>query len=264
MSGPARQVGVAGLPVVALDAGELAAKLGLELVEIEHDGEAGPVADQEEAVAVVDVAARTRDQDAPLGLLALALVVDAGPQQLLVGEAGGERQQQGRHESVEEEDARVARLVRLEQGAGIVLPGRLRRVHGLPSEHSLARGGDEGEGLFLEREEPRGNQREKTSEQIKSATSRGPRRAAAGARRGLQQGEGEKEREIGCQREADPAREMVVRHPFAQRLQQGGGGGEKEDMRAEGHGGAGIADGAGQQGGEEAGRAGQGRTPRRR
>ena len=74
-------------PVVAADDAGLVDEFGLELVEVEHDGEARAVADEQPALAVVDVAARARHEDPALVLHALGIEVAGGVEELLVGEA---------------------------------------------------------------------------------------------------------------------------------------------------------------------------------
>ena len=125
-----RQVGEAGGAVVAADDAGFAEEFGFEFVEVEHDGEAGAVADEDgDAVAGVDVAARAGDEDAALALDAFALVVGVGFEQLLVGESAGEDEEEGGDDEVEEDDARVVALVGLEEAAGVVGEIGLGRGH---------------------------------------------------------------------------------------------------------------------------------------
>jgi hypothetical protein len=111
-------LGHAGFAVVAADDFRLLEKVGFELVEVDHDGEAGAIADEDgDAVARVDVAARAGNEDAALALDAFALVVSFGLEELLVGEAADERQEQRGHDEIEKDDAGIVAFVGLKQVA---------------------------------------------------------------------------------------------------------------------------------------------------
>ena len=80
--------------VIFADADKLSAEFSAKFIEVEHDGEARAVADEELAVAVIDVATGTGDEDATLVLRTLALGVEFSVEELLVREATGENDQQ--------------------------------------------------------------------------------------------------------------------------------------------------------------------------
>jgi hypothetical protein len=85
---------VLGGTVIFADADKLSAEFGAKFVEVEDNGEARAVADEELAVAVIDVATGTGDEDATLVLRTLALGVEFSVEELLVREATGENDQQ--------------------------------------------------------------------------------------------------------------------------------------------------------------------------
>src|SRR5690606_25052626 len=112
------QVAVVGIPVVVADAQVFAAEFGAKFVEVEGDGEAGAVADEQAAFAIIDVAARPGDEDAALVLDLGAFVVVVGPQQLLIGEAAGEDQQEPGEDEVEKDDPRIKAAMGFDEAAG--------------------------------------------------------------------------------------------------------------------------------------------------
>ena len=115
-----RDVLVAEFAVVLAHADVLAAELAAQLVEVNHDGEARAVADEEAAFTVVNVAARAGHEDAPLVLLAFALVVNIGLQELLPGQAEGKHEEQAEGDKIEEDHPHLVIAARLDdEGAGV-------------------------------------------------------------------------------------------------------------------------------------------------
>ena len=114
-------LGHIGLAVVFLDDPRFAQELGLEFIEIEHDGKAWTIADEDrDAVPRIDVPARAGHEDAALTLHALALVVGFSFKQLLIGEAAGENQQQDGEGEIEGNDSRVVTLMGLKESARVL------------------------------------------------------------------------------------------------------------------------------------------------
>ncbi len=110
---------VAEFAVVFAHADELAAELAAQLVEVNHDGEARAVADEQAALAVVDVAARAGHKDAALVLLAFLRVVNIGLQELLPGQAEGKDQEQAEGDEIKKYHAHLVIFARLDdEGAG--------------------------------------------------------------------------------------------------------------------------------------------------
>ncbi len=142
---PVGQILVARGAVVFADPDGLPAKLGLKLVEFEHHRKAGAVADEQAAVSVENVSARPWHEDPTLGLMALALVIHVGPEQLLVRQAAPQDEQHAADDPVKEQDAGIAALVRLEEGSRIVRAMAFVNGHGRRSKHPLGIAGDEGE-----------------------------------------------------------------------------------------------------------------------
>jgi hypothetical protein len=93
-------------------------EIGAELVQVEDDRKAGPVLHQLAALPVEDVAAGPRDDDPPLVLLALLLVVDRALDDLLVGEPASQDEKHERHEAVEGDDPRVESGLGFDEAAG--------------------------------------------------------------------------------------------------------------------------------------------------
>ena len=91
---------VFGGTVIFADADKFSAEFGAKFVEVEDDGEARAVADEELAVAVVDIPAGAGDEDPALVLGTLALGVEFGVEELLVRQAAGEDDQQGRDDEI--------------------------------------------------------------------------------------------------------------------------------------------------------------------
>jgi hypothetical protein len=115
------QVLVAVRPVVAAHADVLLAELLAKLVQVEDDGGPRAVLDQLAALAVEDVAPRPGDDDAPLVLEPLLLVVDRPLDDLLVGEARGEDGEEEGDQPVEGEEPRVESRPGLDEAAGVLL-----------------------------------------------------------------------------------------------------------------------------------------------
>ena len=114
-------LGHIGLAVVFLDDPRFAQELGLEFIEIEHDGKAWTIADEDrDAVPRIDVPARAGHEDAALTLHALALVVGFSFKQLLIGEAAGENQQQDGEGEIEGNHSRVVTLMGLKESARVL------------------------------------------------------------------------------------------------------------------------------------------------
>ena len=82
------------------------------IVEVQHHGEAGTVADEDGfAVASVDVASRTRHEHPAVVLFALLRVAIVALDQLLVGQPADENQELGGDEKIKQDDPRIVALV---------------------------------------------------------------------------------------------------------------------------------------------------------
>ena len=106
------------LAVAADDLDVLGAKFPAQLVEIERHGESRPIADQQVAVAVVDVAARSGHEHPALVLEALAFLIVARVEQLPVGQAGRQHEQHRADQQLEKEESRALRLVGFDDAHG--------------------------------------------------------------------------------------------------------------------------------------------------
>ena len=111
---------VAGGAEIIADADLFAAHLGLQLIEQQADGETRAIADEEVAMAILDVPARAGEKNAALGLFALGVGVFVDLRELLVGEPGDERDEKRREQKIKRHDPRIVALVGLDEVTGAV------------------------------------------------------------------------------------------------------------------------------------------------
>jgi AAA ATPase containing von Willebrand factor type A (vWA) domain len=252
------QVFVAGLAVVAADADVFAAELGAEFVEVEHDGETGAVADEEAALAIEDVAARTGDEDAALVLDAFALVVEVGLDELLVSETAGEGEEEAGEDEVEEDDARIVAAVSFDEAAGAL--GEIGFDRGNGSGHAGKAsaeaafvGGGEGveefERASLERAEPGRDEGEEDLRAEEIDHEARPQLGVGGKLAGLEEGKHEEESEVGDESEDDAAGVFVARDAIAQTEDERVSGCKQQGVGAERNRRGGIEEKSAEEGG---------------
>jgi hypothetical protein len=99
------------LAITADDLDVFGAEFPAQLVEIECDGKPGTVADEQVAVAVINVATRSGHQHPALVLEALAFAVGTRPEELPIGEAGREDQHHPTDQEIKKQEARTLRFV---------------------------------------------------------------------------------------------------------------------------------------------------------
>ena len=98
-----RHILVARRPVVVADANVFAMQLRLQFIEVQQDRKAMLVADEQLAVAIIDVAAWSGKKNPPLILLPLRVGMLAGLSQLLVGQPDGEDEEEAAEDEIEKD-----------------------------------------------------------------------------------------------------------------------------------------------------------------
>ncbi len=229
---------VVGLAVGFADLDVFGAEILAQLVEVERDGEARAVAHEHAAGAVIDGAARAGHEDAALVLFFLGFVVAVVAEELAVGEAAAEREQDGRDEKIKEEDAGVVALVGFDQPAG-ALCGLVRHAKAL--ECAAARGVAELGAAKLEQtslhgEKPGGDEDKDELGDKQVGEIAHPSLAGVRSQIHAEEGQREKEAEVGEQRGDYTHDGFVAGRAGADVEDHGMGGEEEQGVRAEGDG----------------------------
>jgi hypothetical protein len=92
----------------------------VQLVEVESDGEAWSVADEEASFAIEDFSTRPGNYDAALALHGLAIAMGVGAPELLIAQARDQDEQHEHEDALEEPKARIVAAVGLDKSAGAV------------------------------------------------------------------------------------------------------------------------------------------------
>ena len=136
-----RPVRLVKAAVIADDPGIFLAQVPAQIREIEHDRKARAIADEHLAVAIQDIAPRTRYDDAALILQALALAVEHAAKELPVREPSAQYEYHCRDDAVEGEQPRVEGTVGFDgpgHGKNEIRPASLSRRHAASRFRMLA------------------------------------------------------------------------------------------------------------------------------